>query len=66
MGNKEFIEAVKKVVEENAPIPESVQEEILSILKAASSIQPKKELDNIDKRILEKYDNLFRRLAQWS
>jgi hypothetical protein len=65
MGNKEFIEAVKKVVEENAPIPESVQEEILSILKAASSIQPKKyELDELDMRILKEDENLLRRLAK--
>ncbi len=64
MSTKEFIEAVKKVVESSAPIPESVQEEILSILKTATSPNPKKELDSIDKRILEKYDNLFRRLAQ--
>lgn len=65
MSTKEFIEAVKKVVGEDAQIPDSVQEEILAILKAASSPQPKKELDSIDKRILEKYHNLFQRLAQW-
>jgi hypothetical protein len=65
MGNKEFIEAVKKVVEENAPIPESVQEEILSMLKAATNSQPKKyELDELDLRILKEDENLLRRLAK--